>query len=318
MFLITDSIKPIRRLTHLDVKPLDGKNGKDADENKIVSEVLAKIPMPENGKDGLQGKDGKAGENGKDGKPGKDGARGLAGKDGKPGKDAPSLKEIIDNLTPFIPEAINGKDGETPEHEVDKKRLRIRFKKPNGDWGEWIELGKELSKLIAKQVGFVNRGGTVDNHKTQRDENTDSWKWDYESIDSESTVSGTHTVYEVDGSTGDFDITVSATAIHNNILFKRIDDTANNINIKGSIDFVESVELKQQGSWLWLKSKGDKYYTWSLDNGMTRATEESVRRQEDILIKLTEIIGVLTTIMNVSTESNLEIEDINEDYNYDS
>ena len=120
---------------------------------------LQKIPIPENGKDGLPGKDGICGD------PGKDGAKGDKGKDGK---DAPDLKTILDKVKPLLPKAASngrdgsdGEDGSSPDHELDKKRLRIRFKNPDGTWGDWLELGKELGKLIARQVGFVNRGGSA-------------------------------------------------------------------------------------------------------------------------------------------------------------
>lgn len=134
MFLtMATSIKRVRKLSHLDVKPL-------------------------NGKDGQAGKDGICGD------PGKDGEK---GKDGNKGKDGPNLKTIIDKIESLLPKAAsngldgrNGEDGNAPAHEIDKKRLRVRFKEPDDTWGEWLEIGKELSKLIASQVGFVNRGGS--------------------------------------------------------------------------------------------------------------------------------------------------------------
>lgn len=134
MFLtMATSIKRVRKLSHLDVKPL-------------------------NGKDGQAGKDGICGD------PGKDGEK---GKDGNKGKDGPNLKTIIDKIESLLPKAAsngldgrNGEDGNAPAHEIDKKRLRVRFKEPDDTWGEWLEIGKELSKLIAQQIGAWSfRGG---------------------------------------------------------------------------------------------------------------------------------------------------------------
>jgi len=137
-------VKPIRKLKNADIhesiivsKVLDEipipKDGKDA---PTMREILAEIPVPENGKDGDDG------------------------------KDAPNLKTIIDKIKPLLPKAehgldgLDGLDGISPAHEIDEKRLRIRFREPDGEWGEWLELGKELGKLIARQMGaYTFRGG---------------------------------------------------------------------------------------------------------------------------------------------------------------
>lgn len=84
---------------------LDGKNGKDGKD----------------GADGKDGIDGKAGKDGIDGKAGKDGAPGKAGKDGAPGRDGKQ-----------------GEKGDKPDHEWIGTGLR--FEKPDGTWGETVEL----------------------------------------------------------------------------------------------------------------------------------------------------------------------------------
>ena len=109
---IKDGITPIKGKDYF-----DGKDGKDADEKKIVQKVLVKVPKPKDGKDGKDGKNGIA-IDGKDGIDGIDGI-GIDGKDGSP--DTPpeirnklsSLKEgkrlsydVLDN-TPEIPNLTN-------------------------------------------------------------------------------------------------------------------------------------------------------------------------------------------------------------------
>ena len=71
------------------------------------------------------------------------------GKDGKDGKDG-----------------IDGKDGQIPDHEVLGRM--IRFKKPNGQWGQWV---KSASSGGGSSGGFaVNNGGTIDAYtKTESD-----------------------------------------------------------------------------------------------------------------------------------------------------
>jgi hypothetical protein len=94
----------------------DGLDGKDADEGAIVERILpvvskaadeliqktiaaevAKIPVPEDGKDGRDGVDGK---DGSDGIQGKDGAPGIDGKDGRDGVDGKSI--TVDDMMPVL------------------------------------------------------------------------------------------------------------------------------------------------------------------------------------------------------------------------
>ena len=61
---------------------------------------------------------GEPGRDGKDGQDGKDGRDGVNGKDGVDGKD--------------------GETGPAPRHQWDGKR--VRFERPDGTWGEWVDL----------------------------------------------------------------------------------------------------------------------------------------------------------------------------------
>lgn len=258
--IATPKIRRIRKLTALDVAPVDGRDGRDADESAIIDEVLSKIPKP---KDGLQGKDGK------DGKPGKDGSDAPdlqtiinsiaphipAGADGLPGKDAPSLSEIVEAVTPFIPEAIQGKDGKTPDHEIDKKRLRLRFRKADGKWGEWLELGKELSTLIAKQVGFVNRGGVSD--KAKRSRNHKEITADYSAVLSDYLIKG-------DCTSGAITTTLPnvADAAGLSFILKKVDSTGNSYNFTGdaNIDGQSTICITQRYTALEVFSDGEEWH----------------------------------------------------------
>lgn len=109
--------------------PKDGINGLNGEDGR-------------DGKDGVNGLDGKDGLNGKDGKDGKNGKDGLNGKDGKDGRDGVDGKDGKNGL--------DGKDGTVPDHEITGRM--IRFKKPNGEWGEYI-------KLISRGGGVAKGGG---------------------------------------------------------------------------------------------------------------------------------------------------------------
>jgi len=78
------------------------------------------------GEVGPQGKKGLDGDHGKDGKAG---AKGAKGDKGNPGKDGADGKP--------------GPVGPIPKHEINAGR--IRFEKPDGKWGPWIDLsGKTI------------------------------------------------------------------------------------------------------------------------------------------------------------------------------
>jgi hypothetical protein len=95
-------------------KPKDGRDGRDGVDGKDGRDG-------ERGYQGIRGERGPAGRDGIDGQDGKDGEQGPPGRDGAPGRD--------------------GKDGERgpmPDHEWDGTRLR--FQKPDGEWGQLVDL----------------------------------------------------------------------------------------------------------------------------------------------------------------------------------
>lgn len=94
------------------------------------------------GADGADGADGKDGRHGKDGAPGiagrhgKDGERGLlgaVGPEGPEGKPGPQGKPGRDGA-----DGRDGERGPPPEHQWDGTRLR--FRRPDGSWGPWVDL----------------------------------------------------------------------------------------------------------------------------------------------------------------------------------
>jgi len=100
---------------------------------KAAFERLSKQPGPP-GKDGIsvkgdkgdrgepgisvKGDKGEPGRRGEDGRPGKKGDKGDRGEPGKKGD--------------------KGDRGPAPEHQWE--RTRLRFKKPDGRWGQWVDL----------------------------------------------------------------------------------------------------------------------------------------------------------------------------------
>lgn len=104
---------------------LDGEDGKDGRDGKDGL----------NGRDGINGKDGKRGEPGPKGDRGPQGPKGergytgINGRDGKDGKDGQ-----------------DGKDGAIPDHEIDRATGRIRFKRPDGTWGAWVEIKQRITQ----------------------------------------------------------------------------------------------------------------------------------------------------------------------------
>lgn len=84
---------------------------------------LAREPGPP-GKDGRDGADGRDGKKGRDGKDGATGAQGAAGPQGERG--------------PRGPKGERGERGPMPDHEW--QGTKLRFEKPGGGWGEFVEL----------------------------------------------------------------------------------------------------------------------------------------------------------------------------------
>lgn len=96
---------------------------------------------------GKDGRDGKDGVNGADGRYGRAGAPGPAGKDGRDGKDG-----------------APGPKGDKPDHEWIGTGLR--FEKPDGTWGETVDLrgqkGSRGDKGASGGGGGASTGGTFD------------------------------------------------------------------------------------------------------------------------------------------------------------
>ena len=103
---------------------VDGERGIDGESGAAGSE----------GKQGIQGEHGADGENGIDALDGKPGERGLRGEQGPIGKTGADGKP--------------GLNGKVPEHEIDNINGRIRFRKPNGSWGVWLDIPKQIIQTI--------------------------------------------------------------------------------------------------------------------------------------------------------------------------
>lgn len=74
-----------------------------------LEQTIADIPVPKDGRDGVDGKDGAPGKDGVDGKDGAPGEKGADGKDGADGRDGADGKNGVDGAAGR--DGINGKDG---------------------------------------------------------------------------------------------------------------------------------------------------------------------------------------------------------------
>lgn len=96
----------------------------------------------EQGEQGQKGERGQRGEKGERGRDGRDGRDGIDGKDGEVGKDGRDGKDAVVDYKRVVRETLDKipkpKDGKTPKHEWDGKKLR--FENPDGTWGEWVDL----------------------------------------------------------------------------------------------------------------------------------------------------------------------------------
>jgi len=122
-FSKTGSPRDIRAIIPPALTVLDGDNKEVSviDLFDLIEEVREAAQEMMRGEPGRNGRDGKDGLPGKDGAAGRDGDRGLdgiAGRDGLAG--------------------INGRDGLPPAHEIDLAKPGIRFRNPDGSWGEWV------------------------------------------------------------------------------------------------------------------------------------------------------------------------------------
>lgn len=58
------------------------------------------------------------------------------GQPGEKGKDG--ITTVITETVTVVEEGVPGKDGAVPEHQV--RNGEIRFRNPDGSWGEWIQV----------------------------------------------------------------------------------------------------------------------------------------------------------------------------------
>lgn len=97
------------------------------------------------------------GPQGEQGPKGDQGERGLRGDRGQRGqRGAQGLRGEIGPIGPKGPKGDKGDKGDPglpPEHEIDKDQTRIRFKNPDGTWGDWIDF-----KKLAEQFGKSTPG----------------------------------------------------------------------------------------------------------------------------------------------------------------
>lgn len=127
---------------------LDGANGSDG-----LSGVDGRDGLPgERGERGLQGEQGLRGPQGEAGERGLDGANGEAGAQGERGLQGEAGAEGKRG-----PKGAKGDKGNPPKHQIEKRAEgdRIRFERPDGTWGGWVEL-----RQIVKYVNSGGGGGT--------------------------------------------------------------------------------------------------------------------------------------------------------------
>lgn len=111
----------------------NSKQAPSAEEIASVVKAYLFAHPPASGKDGAAGKPGPEGKPGADGKNGKDGERGLPGADGKVGRRGLRGEPGLQG-----PQGEEGPMGPMPDHEW--QGTRLRFQKPDGTWGEWVDL----------------------------------------------------------------------------------------------------------------------------------------------------------------------------------
>lgn len=126
---------------------LKGDKGDKGDRGEIGPRGLLG-PIGERGPQGLKGDKGEQGPEGPQGPRGligPQGEPGLRGEKGDPGPRGPQGE--------IGPKGEKGEQGKPPEHQI--KDSKIRFKNPDGKWGEWISLeGTGLGYLGGMAVGF--------------------------------------------------------------------------------------------------------------------------------------------------------------------
>jgi hypothetical protein len=151
------------------------ENGKDADLGEVarwvtqeVERALAAFPVPSNGIDGVNGKDGRDGVDGapgRDGSDGKDGISGIDGKDGTAGRDGIDGKDGAHGLDGKDGSAgLDGKDGAPGQDGVDGKEGMIGEKGDRGRDGVGLAgalIGRDGQLLVTLSNGDILDLGPV-------------------------------------------------------------------------------------------------------------------------------------------------------------
>jgi hypothetical protein len=94
------------------------------------------------GPQGIPGTDGKQGPKGDKGNPGAKGLQGATGEQGLQGIPGPQG-----------PKGDKGDRGPIPDHQIDKQKGRIRFRREDGTWGAWVEIKQEIIDQTVKISG---------------------------------------------------------------------------------------------------------------------------------------------------------------------
>lgn len=94
------------------------------------------------GPQGIPGTDGKQGPKGDKGNPGAQGLQGETGEQGLQGIPGPQG-----------PKGDKGDRGPIPDHQIDKQKGRIRFRREDGTWGAWVEIKQEIIDQTVKVSG---------------------------------------------------------------------------------------------------------------------------------------------------------------------
>jgi len=100
------------------------------------------------GSRGLDGRDGLPGTNGADGRDGEQGNRGQAGGNGSDGLDGTNGEVGLQGS-----KGDKGEQGRAPKHQIDTKAGRIRFERPDGGWGGWVQIKQEIKHEVMGNSG---------------------------------------------------------------------------------------------------------------------------------------------------------------------
>jgi hypothetical protein len=191
----------------------------------LIHMIQDQIPHVKDGRDGVDGKDGA------DGLDGRDGAVGATGEPGRNGLNG------IDGV-----DGLQGEIGPMPDHEI--KGNSIRFQKPDGTWGKWVELG-----------GQSGGGGGGDVMRYQINTFTSSTVQ----------LKDNHSTVLCDASSNQMTVTLprAGSMVGRVVTVKKIDSSANTVTIDGykseTIDGDTTTIITKQWTSLRLQSDGNNW-----------------------------------------------------------